>query len=218
MNKKVVFFHTTSATPEPMKKAFKKRFPNDQLITILDDSILPEILANNNTTTKGITKRLVQYGSMAQDQGASVFVSMCTTLGIATREAQKAIDIPMITIDSAMLQEAVNVGNKIGMLITFPPTEKTSKAACLAFAEDIGKKVDVDVIIVEGARIALNENNKGLHDDLIVKKAHEIAHKYDVLVFAQVTMMDAAKKCTDIKVPILTSVESGIEQLNQYLF
>lgn len=217
MNKKVVFFHTTPATPGLMKKAFKKRFPDDQLITILDDGILPEVLANNNSTTRGITKRLVQYGSMAQEQGASVFVCMCTTLGIAIREAQKAIDIPMITIDGPMLREAVAIGSKIGMLITFPPTEKTSKAACLAFAEDAGKKAEVDVIVVEGARTALNEGGKELHDDLIVQKAHEIAGQYDVLVFAQATMVDAADRCADMKVPVLTSVESGIKQLDQYL-
>ncbi len=217
MNKKVVFFHTTPATPEPMKKAFQERYPQDQLITILDDGVLPEVIANQGQPPRFITKKLVAYGSMAQEQGASAFVCMCTTLGIAMREAQMAVDIPMITIDGPMLREAVEKGEKIGMLITFPPTEKTSKAACLAFAEDIGKEVTVDVIIVDGARGALNEGNKALHDDLIVRKAHEVAADYDVLVFAQVTMLDAAKCCTDLDLPILTSVASGIEQLAKYL-
>lgn len=217
MNKKAVFFHTTPATPEPMKKAFQARYPEDQLITILDDGVLPEVIANQGQPPRSITKKLMAYGSMAQEQGASVFVCMCTTLGIAIREAQKAVDMPMITIDGPMLKEAVEKGEKIGMLITFPPTEKTSKAACLAFAEDIGKDVSVDVIIVEGARAALNEGNKALHDDLIVKKAYEVAGDYDVLVFAQVTMLDAAKRCTDIDIPVLTSVASGVEQLEKYL-
>lgn len=217
MNKKAVFFHTTPATPEVMKNAFKECYPDDELITILDDSVLPEVIANQGIPPRAITKKLISYGSMAQEQGASVFVCMCTTLGIAVREAQKAIDIPMITIDGPMLKKAVEKGTKIGMLITFPPTEKTSKAACLAFAEDMGKAVTVDVIIVDGARAALNEGKKSLHDDLIVKKAYEISSNYDVLVFAQVTMLDAAKRCTDIDIPVLTSVASGIEQLEKYL-
>lgn len=217
MKNLVYFFHTTPATPEPMKKAFQERYPEAQLVTILDDGILPEVIANDGIPTRAITKRLVEYGGMAQDQGASVFVCMCTTLGVAIREAQKAISIPMITIDGPMLKEAVMTGEKIGMLITFPPTEKTSKAACLAFAEDLGKKVDVDVVIVEGAREALNQGDKETHDELIRKKAHEIAEKYDVLVFAQVTMLDAAESCKDLPIPVLTSVKSGIEQLREYL-
>lgn len=214
--KKAMFFHSTPATPEPMKAAFKERFPDAQLITILDDGILPEVIANNGLPTRGIVRRLMRYGMMAQEQGASVFVCMCTTLGIAVREAQKLVDIPMITIDGPMLKEAVMTGEKIGMLITFPPTEKTSKAACLAFAEDCGRDVDVDVIVVEGARAALNEGDKAAHDDLIVKKAREVAGDYDVLVFAQVSMLDAAERCTDLNVPVLTSVASGIEQLADY--
>lgn len=217
MNKKVVFFHTTPATPEPMKEAFLKRFPEDQLITVLDDGILPEVLRNNDTPTRGITKRLIQYGSMAQEQGAAAFVCMCTTLGMAVRDAQKALDIPMLTIDRAMLREAVTIGKRIGMLITFPPTQKTSRETCLAFAKDMGRDVNVDVIIVENAREALNKGDKELHDALIVKKAHEIAGEYDVLVFAQVTMVDAAERCTDIKIPVLTSIESGMKQLDKYL-
>ena len=217
MKKLVYFFHTTPATPEPMKKVFQERYPDVQLVTILDDGILPEVIANDGIPTRAITKRLVEYGGMAQDQGASVFVCMCTTLGVAVREAQKAISMPMITIDVPMLKEAVMSGEKIRMLITFPPTEKTSKAACLAFAEDCNKSVDVEVVIVEGAREALNQGSKELHDELIVKKAHEIAGGYDVLVFAQVTMLDAAKCCEDLPIPVLTSVESGIGQLSQYL-
>lgn len=217
MKNLVYFFHTTPATPEPMKKAFREQYPNAQLVTILDDGILPEVIENDGIPTRAITKRLVEYGGMAQEQGAAVFVCMCTTLGVAVREAQKAISIPMITIDGPMLKEAVMTGEKIGMLITFPPTEKTSKAACLAFADDCNKKVEVEVVIAEGAREALNQGNKELHDELIVKKAHEIAHKYDVLVFAQVTMLDAARRCGDLPVPVLTSVDSGMGQLRQYL-
>lgn len=218
MNKKAVFFHTTLMTPVPMKKAFEQRFPGVQLITILEDGVLPEVIANNNLPTPSIVKRLVEYGAIAQEQDAAVFVCMCTTLGIAVREARKALSIPMITIDGPMLKEAVTRGDKVGMLITFPPTERTSKAAAMAFAKECGREhVTVDVIVVDGARNALNSGNKALHDSLIVDTAHKAAKDFDVLVFAQVTMLDAAEQCGDMGVPVLTSVASGIEQLAEYL-
>lgn len=218
MDKKVAFFHTTLATPMPMKKAFECRFPDVQLITILDDGVLPEVVRNDNLPTPGIIKRLVEYAAIAQEQGAAVFVCMCTTLGIAIREAQKAVTIPMITIDGPMLKEAVTVGERVGMLITFPPTEKTSKAGALAFARDCGREyVAVDVIVVQGARDALNAGDKELHDRLIVETAQRVARDIDVLVFAQVSMVDAAQQCGDLNIPVLTSVASGIEQLAAYL-
>ena len=217
MSRKVVFFHTTPATLDSMKKAFYRDYPNEQLISILDDGVLPEVIENGGEPTRGIVKKLVYYAALAQEQGAVVFVCMCTTLGIAVREAQKALDIPMITIDTPMLMEAVRKGHRIGMLITFAPTEKASKAACRAFADDIGTQVEIDVILVEGARKALNEGNKKLHDELIVRKAYEVQDAYDVLVFAQATMADAAVECDDVKPIVLTSVESGIAQIAKYL-
>lgn len=217
MAKKAAFFHTVLATPAPMKAAFHERFPDAELITMVDDSVLPEVLANGNLPTPAIVKRLADYASIAAQQGAGVFVCMCTTLGIAVREAQKAVSIPMLTIDGPMLRQAVETGKKIGMLITFPPTERTSKAAALAFAADAGRDVTVDVIVVDGARDALNAGDKATHDRLIAEKAQEAASVYDVLVFAQVTMLDAAAQCGGLGVPVLTSVKSGIEQLAEYL-
>lgn len=217
MGKKAAFFHTTLATPAPMKAAFHERYPEAELITILEDGVLPEVIANDGLPTPSIVKRLVEYGAIAQEQGAAVFVCMCTTLGIAVREAQKAVAIPMLTIDGPMLKKAVETGSKIGMLITFPPTECTSKAAALAFAADCEREVTVDVIVVDGARDALNAGDKQTHDRLIAEKAQAVAADYDVLVFAQVTMLDAAGQCTSLPVPVLTSVQSGIEQLACYL-
>lgn len=218
MSKKVVFFHTTLATPVLMKKEFHKYYSDVQLITILDDGILPEVIANNNTPTPSVVKHLIEYGAIAQEQGASVFVCICTTLGFVVREAQKALSIPMITIDEAMLKEAVRTGERIGILITFPPTAKTTKAAALEFAKECNRDyVSVEIIEVEGARDALNNDNKDLHDKLIIKTAKEIAKNYDVLVFAQVTMASAAMQCKDLGIPVLTSVESGILQLSKYL-
>ena len=213
MKQKVAFFHTTPATVQPMKQQFLARYPDVQLITILDDGILPEVIANGGTPSRSITRRLVAYGALAQEQGAAAFVCMCTTLGIAMREAQAAIEIPMLTIDGPMLQTAVQKGRRIGMLITFAPTEKPSRAACLAFAADAGKRVDVDVILVEGARDALNAGDKPLHDRLIEEKARACVADYDALVFAQATMTDAADRCADLPLPILTSVASGLSQL-----
>ncbi|MEG2083120.1 MAG: hypothetical protein RRY38_00825 [Oscillospiraceae bacterium] len=46
--KKVAFFHTTLNTPVQMKEEFTKRYPGVQLITMVEDGVLPEIVANQN--------------------------------------------------------------------------------------------------------------------------------------------------------------------------
>ncbi len=218
MSGKAAFFHTTTATVLPMRDAFFERFPDAELITMVDDSILPEVIANDNMPTPGILRRLITYAAVAEEQGAGVFVCMCTTLGMAIREAQKAVNIPMISIDGPMLRQAVSEGKRIALLITFAPTEKVSGETARAFARDCGRDdVEVDVVLVEGARDALNAGDAAKHDDLIVEKACRLRDEYDTIVFAQVSMANAAGRCREMGMQVLSGVESGIEQIEKYL-
>jgi len=217
MRNKIAFFHTTTTTVQMLKQAFEKRYPNEQLITMVDDSILPEVLENGNQPTPDILRRLILYGQVAQEQGARVFVCMCTTLGLALRKAQEALIIPMISIDQPMLQEAVQKGDRIALLITFAPTADISRETALAFAADIDRDVKVDVILAKGAREALNQGDKDTHDRIIAETAQNIASEYDLLVFAQVSMTDAAKICMERGMKVLYALDSGLEQIDSYL-
>ena len=218
MKKKAVFFHSTFGTVSPVEKAFKEQFPDVQLVSLAEDGILPEVIANNGVPTPAIVKRLVEYAGMAQENGASVFVCVCTTLGMAMRYAQKALSIPLVMIDAAMLRRAVTLGKRIALLITFPPTERASLAAAREFAKEAGRDdVQIDIITVEGAREAMTRGETEEHDRLIAEVAHKAAECHDVIALAQVSMLNAANLCTDLTVPVLTSLESGIAQLEEYL-
>jgi len=201
-----------------MSEAFKKRFPDVPLINVVDDSILPEVMANGDRHTPGIVRRLVSFAINAQIQGAVAAVCMCTTLGGAVAEAAKAVDIPFITIDEPMLEKAVQSGEKIALIITARTTRKASSDAARAAASRMGRDVQTDVILVEGAFEALNvQGDKERHDALIEEAARKAAEDYDVIVLAQATMAFIAERLTDLTVPVLTSVESGIEQLTAWL-
>lgn len=217
--KKVAFFHSTMNTPLPLKQAFHKRFPGTPLITVMDDSILPEVIENNSNHTPGIVRRLVSFGINAQLQGACVAVCMCTTLTGAVAEAAKAMDIPFVTIDGPMLAEAVTRGEKVALLITAKTTTVASSRSAREAAVRAGREhVQVDTILVEGAFEALNvQRDKELHDRLIADAARVAARDHDVIALAQVSMVDAADLLTDLSVPVLTSLKSGIEQIRQYL-
>lgn len=219
MEKKVAFFHTTMNTPLPLKRAFEARFPEVPLITVMDDSVLPEVIANGGNFTPGIVRRLVSFGTNVQMQGAAVAVCMCTTLTGAVAQAALALDIPFITIDGPMLSEAVTRGERVALLITADTTFRASSRSARDAAVRAGREqVQVDTILVEGAFEALNRRqDKALHDRLIAEAARKAARDHDVIALAQVSMVDAAAQLTDLQVPVLTSLQSGIEQIANYI-
>ena len=219
MNKTVAFFHTTMNTPLPLKQAFYRRFPDDRLITVMDDSVLPEVIANEGSFTPGIVRRLISFGSNAQMQGACVAMCMCTTLTEAVAQAGLALDIPFIAIDGPMLDRAVREGERVALLITADTTFRASSRSAKQAALRAGREqVQIDTILVEGAFDALNKKqDKALHDRLIVEAAEKAALTHDVIALAQVSMVDAAAQLKHLPVPVLTSLDSGIEQLASYI-
>lgn len=217
--KKVAFFHTTMNTPLPLKQAYEKKYPDVPLMTVMDDSIVPEVIANNNTYTPGIVRKLVQFATEAQLRDAAVAVCMCTTITGAVAQAAKAVDIPFVTIDGPMLLEAAAKGKRIALLITAKTTMKASTESMRdAIAQSGHKDTVSNTILCDGAFEALNvEKNKEKHDRIIEQTAREAAKDHDVIVLAQVSMVDAAGYLSDLDVPVLTSLESGLNQIQNYL-
>ena len=76
----------------------------------------------------------------------------------------------------------------------------------------------MDTILVPGAFEALNlEGDKAKHDQMIAEAARKAAEDHDVIALAQVSMVDAAALLSDLKAPVFTSLESGINQIEKYL-
>lgn len=217
--KKVAFFHTTMNTPLALKKAFEERYPGVPLITVMDDGIIPEVMEHDNNITPGIIRKLISFAQENERIGAAVAVCMCTTITEAVEEAAKAVDIPFLTIDGPMLDAAVCAGQRIALLITAKTTFRASSAAIARACVRQGREtVQTDTILVEGAFEALNvEKDKAKHDALIARAAREAAKDHDVIVLAQVSMVDAAKDLTDLEQPVFTSLESGLAQIGKYL-
>lgn len=219
MKKTAAFFHTTMNTPRPLAEAFHQKFPESPLISVMDDSILPEVVENDGRYTRHIVRKLISFGEEVTRSGASVAVCMCTTLNGAVAEAAPYLDIPFLTIDGPMLSKAVCLGSRIALLITASTTRVASGNAIRMAAKQAGKTdVCMDTILVDGAFDALNKaHDKEEHDRLIEKCARKAAETHDVIALAQVSMTDVAGSLSDLKIPVLTSLDSGISQLTPYL-
>lgn len=219
MEKKIAFFHTTLNTPLPMKQAFERRFPGVQLITVADDSVLPEINANSGMFTARIVRKLIRFAQEAKEAGAVAVVCMCTTLASAVAQARPLVDIPFLTIDGPMLDQAVRTGDRVALLLTAKTTLEASSQSLARAARAAGREnIRLDTIWVAGAFEKLNQDHdKASHDRMIVEAAIQAAQDHDVIALGQASMVDAAKELTGLGIPVLTSVNSGIEQLAAYL-
>ena len=217
MQKKVAVIHTFLHSVENFKKLFKEKLPEVEMINILDDSLLQEVLANKGLTS-GVIRRICTYAIEAEALGADCILNTCSSVGEAADIAQKSISIPYVKIDGPMTEEAVKLGTNIAVIATAVSSIEPSSRLVENTAKRMNKEVKVNRWFAEGAYEALRiENNREKHNQIVIDTVKSAAKENDVIVLAQGSMHHLLPLLPDMDKPVLTSLETGVEQLRDIL-
>jgi len=217
MKKKVAIIHTFLYSVEDLKKLFAEKLPGVEMINIVDDSLLQEALRNKGVTP-GMIRRMAMYALQAEAMGVDAILNQCSSVGEAADHIQKMISIPYVKIDEPMAKEAVRLGSRIAVIATAISTIGPSSRLVESAAREAGKEVTVKQCFVEGAYEALLiEGDREKHNKMIIDRIKQEEKQNDVIVLAQGSMYHLLPLLKDISIPVLTSFETGVEQLKSVL-
>jgi len=163
--------------------------------------------------------------------GVDVILISCSTMNraaVAVRDAMRMYNVPVVQIDEAMMEAAVEQGGKILVVATHGPTVGSTQELLKETADRLGKEVSFCGATVEDAFHFLGEGDIREHNEVIAgairkKVAEEAAagEKIAVVVLAQLSMSvfklshpDCVK---EFGVPVLTSGELGFERVKELL-
>ena len=214
---KVGVVHTFLYSVEDLKTMFAKYLPDVEMINIIDDSLLQEALRNKGITPLLIS-RMCDYYTNMQELGCQCVLNQCSSVGEAADIAAKLIDIPMVKIDGPMAKKAVELGSRIAVVATAISTVQPSSRLVEHYASLSGKVVTVDRCYVDGAYdFLLKTGDKQKHNEMVCDTVREAAKNHDVIVLAQGSMYHLIPLLEDVKVPVLTSLETGVKQIRGIL-
>lgn len=209
---KIALIHTTPLTVEPLKKLIKKREPELEIINIVDDSILPELI-NNNADLKLVEERVEYYIKTAVEQGADLVMSACSSIGEIFDQKDQDYKIPIMRIDSAMAEKAVENAAIIGVAATLETTLKPSTELIRKKAAAADKDIEIKTALADSAYQKLIAGDQNAHDQLLAEKLKELAADVEVVVLAQASMAGAVAVLPEkMRSKFLTSPELGIKQ------
>ena len=212
----VVVVHTGPATVQPIKQQFQQIMPDVRVVNIMDDSLLNDVMAAGHLT-EAVTGRIFSYMQLGQQMGAVALLNACSSVGEAASAARPAISIPLIKIDDVMAERAVATGSRIGVVATVKTTLEPTVRLIRAKAAAAGKSIDVTEALAEGAFQSLLDGKSELHDEIVKRTIESLADKVDVIVLAQVSMARLVPALTGMKVPVLSSPQSGVEAVRDAL-
>ncbi len=183
----VAAVHTAMAMVDPTKELFSKYLPDIRLISIVDESLIQDVISAGKVPD-AVKKRLINYYYSAVDANADMIFSTCSSVGEIASLSRNFIPIPIVRIDEAMVNEAISSAENIGVLATLPTTLGPTCRFLESKAAEKGKSIKIIQGLADGAYQEIVKGNKEKHDRLILEKAFEISDKCDLIVLAQGSM------------------------------
>jgi len=194
-----------------MKTMFAEIMPDVRLINIMDDSLLPDVMAGQKISP-AVIRRMCAYVVAAETAGADAVLSLCSSLGPAIDVARKLVSIPVIKIDDAHTEKAAREADRVGVMATAATTLAPTVALIREKAAALKKDVEVHESLSNSAFEALMRGEKDQHDAMVLDAARQLAPKVDLILFAQASMTRLApsvEQATGLRV--LTSPRLAIE-------
>jgi len=200
-----------------MSELFRELMPDVRLINLVDDSLLPDVMAAGYVTDP-VKERMKRLFQAAEASGADAILSLCSSLGPGTDHAKTFVSIPVIKIDDAMAMKAAEAGARIGVMATVPTTLGPTCDLIEEKASAAGKSITLERCLVEGAFACLMGGDKARHDQMVYAAGGKLCEKVDVIAFAQASMTRLAPRMSEITgLKVLTSPRVGIEYVAQIL-
>lgn len=191
--------------------------PEAQVMHFVDSDVLATVMREQGISDRS-TSRMVHLARAAEDAGADVIFSACSSLGPAMEVARRNVETPIVRIDDGMSRKAVETATRIGVLATVPTTLGPTVDLIEQKAVDMGKEIEVEQELSEGAFEILMGGDKERHDEMVVESARKLAPSVEVLVLAQASMTRLAPRLKEeTSLEVLTSPRLGVEYVKQVL-
>lgn len=215
--KKLAIIHTSPATVEPLKALAQELLPDYDVVNFVDDSILPQ-LAQNGGNVAEVEGRIRQYAHFAEEVGATAVLEACSSVGEVVDKLRASLAIPIVRIDEAMAETAVQRGHRIGVAATLPTTLAPTTRLLQAKAAEAGKAIELKSVVVKGAYQRLMAGDKAGHDAALITALADLAAESDIVVLAQASMARVLPQLpAEEQAKFLTSPRLAMEQVRAVL-
>ncbi len=207
---RIALIHALKHSIAPIEAAFAQAWPQPRLMNLLDDSLSAD-LARDGQLTDSMTDRFLALGDYAAATGSDAILFTCSAFGPCIEAVARAhAPMPVLKPNEAMIEQAVTMGRRIGLLSTFPPT-------LVSMPPEFPSSVEIVPKLAEGALAALDRGDRATHDRLIADAARSL-RDCDVIALAQFSIAATAPLVAEATgKPVVTTPDSAVLKLKALL-
>ena len=210
---RIALIHALRHSAAPVEDAFARLWPEARLMTLMDDSLSSDV-ARDGALTEAMFGRFMTLSRYAAGTGADAILFTCSAFGPCIEAARDALaPLPVLRPNEAMVEEAVSLGRRVGLLASFAPSLGTLPAEFRAARPGI----EVVTALADGALQALDAGDGPGHDRLVAEAAGGLVD-CDVIALGQFSLSRAAAAVAEATGRrVLTTPDSAVRKLRRVL-
>lgn len=218
---RIALIHALEESVPPIHAAFAEVWPDASIFDLLETSLAPDraLAGHCDETIVDRFRVLSRYAADTCGVGGATraILFTCSAFGPAIDAVKTELSIPVFKPNEAAFKEALAIGNRIGLCVTFEPSLGSLAFELEQMASVAGRSVSITPILAEGALSALTSGDGDAHDRLVLGACSDLKD-VDVLVLGQFSLARAAEPLRRVSdVPILTTLHSAVRALKERL-
>jgi Asp/Glu/hydantoin racemase len=213
---RIVLLHATPVAMQPIQSAFAERWPEAEIVNLLDDGLSID-RARATELTGAMIERFVTFGTYGYSMGADGILVTCSAFGPAIDRLIEALPVPVLKPNEAMFQAAIAQGGRVGMLATFRPAVGTMTEEFDDFVARSARPASLTTVLVEDAIDLLKKGDADSHNRLVAARAPELAG-HDAIMLAHFSTSRAAEAVRKVvDVPVLTAPHAAVDRMREMI-
>lgn len=218
---RIMLVHALAESVAPIHRAFAAHWPEASCFDLMDTSLSADLAAAGELT-QSIHNRFLTLGRYAAElsgEGGKTagILFTCSAFQPAIDAVKEDLSLPVLRPNEAAFEAALDIGRRIGLLVTFPPSLTSLSTELRGMAAARGIEIELTARNVDGALAALKAGNGTRHDALVAKAAAEM-RDVDVLVLGQFSLARAAAAIKPVEGrAVLTTPDSAVRKLHRLI-
>ena len=216
MKRKVGMVHAIATHVRLFNELVSEALPGVEVVHFVDEG-LPFLAGEEHR--ERVVRRLGLLASFAEESGAEVVLLTCTAFGRLVKEVEAAVNIPVLSVLEIITDEAMKLGDRIGILGTHPGTVESASRIIREETAERGRTTEVKPLLCEGAFEALRREDWATHDGIVRKCLKEMMTAVQVVVIPQPSIERVLNQVPEAErpVPVLSSTRLAVQRLKEKL-
>lgn len=210
---RLAFIHAAFASLPALRRGLEKH-PDWDVVNLLDDGLQRLFADHDDLAVEERLRDMVRAAATAY--GVRAVLATCSAARLdAIERIEQEFGLPCLKIDYPMCRAAVRVAGRIGVVVSFKPTEAVTIGTLAEAAVRENRAIQPHTLVVPEALDLINAGDRAAHDRLLTAAATSLrAQGAEAIVLAQVSMSHLAEPLAQaLGVPVFDSLSTSFAEL-----